>query len=307
LIGFAEEGDPVIFDALVRNVGVIVNDFSETTTLGVSGLEVRRMGIGADSGVPAHALEWAFERGINFFYWGSRRRPGMRQAIRTLAATQREKMVIALQTYDPTGLVLERTFLQGLNALAIDYADVFILGMRNGPVPRRILDKALALQERGYARHLCVSAHDRSAYRPHLEAKIFDLIMVRYNAAHRGAERDVFPLLARLEREDRPGVICYNATRWGHLFDPRWMPPGERLPSPTDLYRYALSNPGIEMVLTAPETIQQLEENVKTLEMGPVSDEERAWLERIGDRVHALNPSSNFDFVFQALGPSRKR
>ena len=179
---------------------MIVNEIAETTTLGASGLGVRRMGIGSDSGVPADALEWAFERGINFFYWGSRRRPGMKQAIRRLARKQREKMVIALQTYDPTGLVLGRTFTQGLRALAIDYADVLILGMRNGPIPQRILDKAVELKERGLAKHLCVSAHDRSAYRRHLEARIFDLIMVRYNAAHRGADRDVFPLL----EEHRP-------------------------------------------------------------------------------------------------------
>jgi aryl-alcohol dehydrogenase-like predicted oxidoreductase len=282
----------------------IVNDFSETITLGASGLEVRRMGIGADAGVPDRALEWAFERGINFFYWGSRRRPGMKQAIRKLARKQREKIIIALQTYDYTGLALGRTFARGLRDLEIDYADVFILGMRNGPVPRRILDKALALRERGLARHLCVSAHDRTAYRQHLDSKIFDLIMVRYNAAHRGAERDVFPLLGP---EGRPGVICYNSTRWGHLFDPRWMPRGERLPRPTDLYRYVLTNPSVQMVLTAPETIEQLQENVKTLEMGPLSEEERSWLERIGDHVHARNPSSNFDFLFQTLGPSRKR
>jgi len=281
-----------------------MNDFDEYTTLGASGLEVKKMGIGADAGISAHALEWAFEHGINFFYWGSRRHPGMKKAIRKLARKQREKMVIALQTYDYTGLALERTFMRGLKALEIDYADVFILGMRNGPVPQRILDKALALKERGVAKHLCVSAHDRSAYRQHLDSKIFDLIMVRYNAAHRGAEQDVFPLLGH---EGRPGVICYNSTRWGHLFDPRWMPPGERRPSPTDLYRYVLSNPNVEMVLTAPKTHEQLKQNVKTLEMGPVSEEERTWLEKIGDHVHALNPSTNFDFVFQALGPSRER
>jgi aryl-alcohol dehydrogenase-like predicted oxidoreductase len=281
-----------------------MNDFGETTTLGASGLQVKKMGIGADAGISARALEWAFERGINFFYWGSRRRPGMKEAIRKLAQKQREKMVIALQTYDYTGLALKRTFLQGLRTLDIDYADVFILGMRNGPVPQRILDKAVALKEMGSVKHLCVSAHDRSAYQRHLDSKVFDLIMVRYNAAHRGAEQDVFPLLGD---EGRPGVICYNSTRWGHLFDSRWMPQGERLPRPTDLYRYVLSNPNVEMVLTAPKTHEQLEQNVKTLEMGPVSEEERAWLERIGDHVHALNPSTNFDFVFEALGPPRKR
>jgi aryl-alcohol dehydrogenase-like predicted oxidoreductase len=149
-----------------------------------------------------------------------------------------------------------------------------------------------------------VSAHDRSVFRHHLDQEVFDLIMVRYNAAHRGAESDVFPWL---DRAERPGVICYNATRWGHLFDPRWMPPGGRLPRSVDLYRYVLSNPKIEMVLTAPETFEQLEENMKALEMGPVSAEEKAWLEAIGDQVRALSPSTNFDFVLQALGPGRRR
>ncbi len=281
-----------------------MNDFKHHTTLGTSGLEVGRMGIGADAGIPADALEWAFERGVNYFYWGSRRRPGMRGAIRKLAKRQREKMVIALQTYDYTGLALGQTFTQGLRALEIDYADVLILGNRNGSVPRRILDKALALQERGLAKHLCVSAHDRSAFRKHLDSGIFDLIMLRYSAADRGAEQDVFPLL---EREGRPGVICYNSTRWGHLFDPRWIPQGERLPSPSDLYRYVLSSPSIDMVLTAPATSAQLEENLKTLEMEFVSAEERAWLEKVGDHVHARSPSANFDFLFQARGPSAKR
>ena len=281
-----------------------MSNFSGYTTLGASGLEVSKMGIGADAGIPARALEWAFERGINYFYWGSRRRPGMKEAIRKLAASRREKMVIALQTYDYTGLALRQTFTQGLRALAIDYADVLILGNRNGPVPRRILDKALALKERGLARHLCVSAHSRSAFRQHLDSKNFDLIMVRYNAAHRGAEQDVFPLLGE---PGRPGVLCFNSTRWGHLFDPRWIPQDEKPPRPIDLYRYVLSNPNIDMVLTAPQTIQQLEENLSTLEMGPVSEEERAWLERIGYHVHALSPSANFDFLFQARGPGPRR
>ena len=281
-----------------------MSDFREPITLGASGLEVRRMGVGADAGISARALEWAFERGIDYFYWGSRRRPGMKQAIRNLATSHREKMVIALQTYDYTGLALGRTFLQGLKALEIDYADVFILGMRNSPVPQRILDQALALKERGVVKHLCVSAHDRSVYRRHLDAKIFDLIMVRYNAAHRGAEQEVFPLLGQ---EGRPGVICYNSTRWGHLFDPRWMPGDVEPPSPTDLYRYVLSNPSIDMVLTAPATMEQLRENLRTLEMGPVSADERARLERIGDHLRALSPSARFDFLFQGRGPRRKR
>ncbi|MEW6440186.1 MAG: hypothetical protein AB1640_04550 [bacterium] len=277
-----------------------MKNFTEPVVLGASGLRVARMGIGADSGVPSRALEWAFEQGVNYFYWGSRRKQGMRDAIRTLAPRCRERMVIALQTYDYTGLVMEQTFFRGLRQLKIDQADVFILGMRNGPVPRRILDRALRLKEKGLARHLCISAHNRAAYREHLSRGAFDLVMVRYNAAHRGAEKEVLPLVGGA---NGPGVICYNSTRWGHLFDPRWMPPGEQAPDPVDLYQYVLSNPAIHMVLTAPQTLDQLKSNLRVLERGPLTEEERARLEKIGDHVHALNPSSNFDFMFQSRGP----
>ena len=46
-----------------------MSEFGDPVVLGASGLEVQRMGIGADSGISAAAPEWASERGINYFYW----------------------------------------------------------------------------------------------------------------------------------------------------------------------------------------------------------------------------------------------
>lgn len=274
-------------------------------TLGRSGIRTRRMGIGADHGLGSRALQWGFERGFNYFYWGSRRTAGMREAIRQLAPRHREEMVIALQTYDATGYAMGLTFQRGLHQLGIDYADVLILGKRDGPVPRRIEDRALALREAGLVNHLCVSAHDRRAYRVHLERGIYDLIMVRYNCAHPGAEREVFPLLEGME--PRPGVIAYNSTRWGHLFDPAWMPEGEATPEPTHLYRHALSHPAVDMVLTAPKTQEQLESNLRALSLGTLSDEERRWLERVGAHVHELSPNTPWDFLGQRRAPPQTR
>jgi len=275
----------------------------DTITLGRSGLRTRPMGIGSDAGLSASALEWAFEQGINYFYWGTSRTAGMREAIRHLAPSHREEMVIALQSYDVTGLAMDFAFRRGLRQLNLDYADVLILGKRDGPVPQRIQDKVLALKDAGLVKHLCISAHNRRAYESHLASGIYDIIMVRYNCAHPGAEKEVFPLLDAME--SRPGVIVYNSTRWGHLFDPAWMPEGERTPEPTHLFRHALSNPAVDMVLTAPATQAQLEGNLKALEQGPLSPEEADWLARIGEHVHVLNPNTTWDFLFQ--GPPRKK
>jgi len=280
-----------------------MTDSPDTITLGRSGLRTRPMGIGSDAGLDAHALEWAFERGINYFYWGTRRTPGMREAIRKLAPAHRAEMVIALQSYDVTGLGMDFAFHRGLRQLGLEYADVLILGKRDGPVSRRIEDKILALKEAGLVKNLCISAHNRQAYEAHLARGIYDIIMVRYNCAHPGAEKEIFPLLDAME--SRPGVIVYNSTRWGHLFDSAWMPEGERTPEPTHLYRHALSHPTVDMVLTAPETQAQLEGNLKSLEQGALRPDEAEWLARVGEHVHVLNPNTTWDFLFQ--GPPRPK
>ncbi|MDH5672300.1 MAG: hypothetical protein OEZ06_09135 [Myxococcales bacterium] len=274
------------------------NDFLEPRLLGRSGLVCARMGIGSDQGLDADSLCWAFERGINYFYWGSRRTPGMREAIVSLSPSHREQLVVAVQSYDPTGLLLPRTFRRGLSELGLDYADVLILGKRDGEVSSRIEKAVLALKDAGLVRTLCVSAHDRSMFARHLARGIYDLIMVRYNCAHPGAEREVFPLIDAMEQP--PGVIVYNATRWGQLFDPAFMPSGEVTPEPTHLYRHALSHRRVDMVLTAPATRAQLAQNLEALEKGPLDDDERAWLARVGRHVHGLSPNSRWDFLFRA-------
>lgn len=277
-----------------------MTDFNDKTTLGSSQLRTARMGIGSDAGIDAGSLEWAFERGINYFYWGTRRTEGMQRAIHTLAPRRRDEMIIALQSYDITGLATGATFRRGLRQLKLDYADVLILGKRDRPVPRRIEEQALALKEAGLVKHICVSAHDRSNYKAHLASGIYDLIMVRYNCAQNGAETDVFPLLDAMD--EPPGLLIYNSTRWGNLFDPAWMPEGEPTPKPTHLYRHALSHPSVNMVLMSPQNRQQLEDNLEALEQGPLDDDERAWLARIGKHVSTRSPNTNWDFLFPSRG-----
>jgi aryl-alcohol dehydrogenase-like predicted oxidoreductase len=114
----------------------------------------------------------------------------------------------------------------------------------------------------------------------------FDIIMVRYNAAHRGAEREVFPKLD--EATPRPGVVSYTATRWGYLVNPKFTPPGMKTPTAADCYRFALTNPNVDLCLSGPASREQLEANLRALELGPLSDEEMRWMKAVGDHVHRL-------------------
>jgi hypothetical protein len=66
--------------------------------LGRTGLAVGRLGISASYGVPGDALERAFERGVNYIYWGSRRTASFGDGLKRLRP-QRDKFVLVIQSY----------------------------------------------------------------------------------------------------------------------------------------------------------------------------------------------------------------
>src|SRR5579871_6228470 len=70
----------------------------DTRTLGRTGLEVGRLGMAASFGVPAKSVERAFERGVNYLYWGTFRRGPFGQALRNLKP-RRDRMILVLQSY----------------------------------------------------------------------------------------------------------------------------------------------------------------------------------------------------------------
>lgn len=266
--------------------------FSEPVTLGRTGLRVGRLGVGASYGVPAAPLERAFhEHGMNYFYWGSMRRHGMRDAIRSISRTNRDDLVVVLQSYDRTGVLMRPLHERGLRALGIDRADVLLLGWHDSYPSRRVIDAAMGLKEDGLIRFIAVSGHERSLYARYADearrdpaAFPFDILMFRYNAAHRGAESEIFPHLD--EGTERPGVTCYTATRWGKLLDPRKMPSGERPLTAAECYRFVLSNPKVDLCMTGPRNAAQLEAACAALAAGPLDEDEMERVRRIGDHVH---------------------
>lgn len=66
--------------------------FESRIELGRSGLRVSRLGLGSSFKAPTSSYREAFERGVNYFYWGSVRRSLMGDAIREIARDQREDL-----------------------------------------------------------------------------------------------------------------------------------------------------------------------------------------------------------------------
>jgi aryl-alcohol dehydrogenase-like predicted oxidoreductase len=258
--------------------------FDERVTLGRSGLSVGPLGVAGGYGVGAKALLRAFDRGVNYWYHGSRRAAGMRAAIRELVASgRRDQLVVVLQSYSRWAGLLETMLARGLKQAGLEYADVLLLGWYNHGVGPAVLERCERLREKGMFRQLAVSGHHRPSFVTYAADPRYSVLHLRYNAANSGAERDVFPALPR---ENRPGIVVYTATRWRKLLDPRCMPPGETPLRAADCYRFVLGNPDVQVCMTGPADDAQMDEALSALAVGPLTADEDRRVRRIGQHVH---------------------
>jgi aryl-alcohol dehydrogenase-like predicted oxidoreductase len=170
-----------------------------------------------------------------------------------------------------------------LRTLSVDYLDVFQLYWlgRMSFFTGAVQEELYRLREEGKARLVGASIHDRPRAGKLAGASILDLLMIRYNAAHPGAEQDIFPHLVRR----RPAMIAYTATAWRRLLRaPRgWT---GRLPTAGDCYRFCLTSPHVDVVLSGPRSVTELRENLAALDKGPLSAGEMEFLREFGRAVH---------------------
>ncbi|HMA95919.1 MAG TPA: aldo/keto reductase [Polyangiaceae bacterium] len=258
-------------------------DFSKRVELGRTGLQVSRLGLGAGYGVSQQACQRAFERGLNYWFWGSARTPGMAQAIRSLGSAHRSDLVIVLQCYVRVPSLIRKSVERGLAALNTDYADVLLLGWYDRVPSPKAMDVVEDLRRRGRFRHLALSTHRRSLVPELLPEGRYDAFHIRYNAAHTGAERDIFP---SLPQQRAPGIVAFTCTRWGDLLNPQKMPPGEEPLSATDCYRFALTSPHVAVATCGPKNDEELEQALRVLDSGPLGEAELERVRRIGRHVY---------------------
>jgi aryl-alcohol dehydrogenase-like predicted oxidoreductase len=254
--------------------------------LGRTGIEVGRLGLASSYGAPATAVEQAFDHGINYFYWGSIRRNSFGDGLRALAP-HRDRFLLVTQSYSRMASLIGPSLERALRALRFDYTDALLLGLWNGAPPPRILDACRKLRERGLVRYLAVSTHNRPLIAHLAPDPQFDIFHVRYNAVHRGAEREVFP---QLLAHNPPGLVSFTATSWRQLLGHRRIPPGEKIPTAADCYRFVLTQPAVNICMTGPSNAQQFEEALEALRLGPMPEDEQQWMRRVGDAIYGKPP-----------------
>jgi len=258
----------------------------EKRMLGTTGIEVSRIGISSSFGADAAVYREAFERGCNYFTWGTFIR-GRSSEFRTFmqqisAAGKREELVLGLLSYSHSGFLGEFFLKSALRKLGTDYIDGLILGYFSKRPPQRLIDWGLSLKERGIVRAIGITTHNRDIVAPLAAEGIIDYFHFRYNAIHRGAEQDVFPLLD----SPCPGLISFTATSWGKLLNQKKMLPGINAPSAGDCYRFVLARKEIDICMMGVKDRMMLYENFRALEKGAMSQEELENMKTIGDHLY---------------------
>ncbi|HSW38426.1 MAG TPA: aldo/keto reductase [Acidobacteriota bacterium] len=259
------------------------------SVLGKTGIKVCRMGLSGTYRPGRETVHHAREKGIDlFFCYGFDTQ--MIGALREMLRNERDGIVIVTGAYNLLcgHLNLRRTLEKRLRRLKTDYIDVFLfLGVtKPSHCPPELIEEMQRFKEEGKARAIGVSCHDRRFVGQLALDGAIDVVMMRYNAAHRGAEEEVFPFL----EAHNPGLISYTATRWRRLLRrPRGWPREKPVPSAAQCYRFVLSRPEVNVCLTAPSNIRHLEENLRALDQGPLSPDEDAFMREFGDAVHSAH------------------
>lgn len=230
----------------------------------------------------------ALEQGVNYWNWCGYL-DGMGEAIQQLGP-RRKDIVVAVQLEAREGTAAQRELETRLKQLKTDYLDVVTFYyVESSQEWRQLLAPGGALKalqnakQQGLLRMMGLTTHQRALAAEVLRSRLLDLLMVRYNAAHRGAETEIFPLAHEL----RSPLVTFTALRWKGLLkrtreDPRgFIPPGAR-----EWYRFVLSRPEVSVVLMAPNDRTELVENLRLLrDWRKPGAEELALLREHGDRV----------------------
>jgi aryl-alcohol dehydrogenase-like predicted oxidoreductase len=290
--------------------------------LGKTGLQVSPLGIGGGAGISSENLLYAFERGINYFFFSSDMHHFAYQrsaeALRTLCgqgSAVRDRVVLATVSYVNHPDKLPGVLIDQFAELGIDYIDVFHWGwITDDYEVLPLMKSALKLKEpsaytrmirqvqamhrqqseqaqqvneellkRGLARAVGMSFHSRVAARTWM--RNLDVLMLRYNLAHLGIEEDVVPFLFGDKARD-PGIVVFNVAHEGvrsfHQPPPGYPTDGP-VPSIPDCYRFALSNPWVDVVLAGLSNRAEIDLALAAVEQGCMSAQECAFMRRYGN------------------------
>jgi predicted aldo/keto reductase-like oxidoreductase len=304
--------------------------------LGRTDLTVSCLGLGGGGGISSKDTLYAFDRGINYFFYSSDLHhffyKEMSEALRQLCGRRssvREKVVLATVTYIKNPEVAISALYDQFADLKLDYIDVFFWGWigtnddlalsnclklspdlrgRNS-VYQRTIDRLFTTSERlkkmGAVRYVGASFHDLDLAQQWLDSSLLDVVMVRHNVAHRSAQDKVFSHIDA-KNPQRPGIVTFKST--GSHSGALWLPPPGLpkdcwKPTVPDFYRYSLSQNCVDICLTGLTGREQINAAIEGIYKGKLTATEINYLNLYGN-LHcgklSINQLTSEQLFYQA-------
>jgi HEAT repeat protein len=237
------------------------------------------VGLSGHYGLPEAGFVRAAEAGVNLFFWEPNYLTLTAFAGR-LPPSERNALHFIAGTFEADGDRVRRDAERALRALNVEQLRFFFLfWVRSW---RRVSDDVRgtleALVRQGQVQTYSLSTHDRALTVEALQSG-WNPVMVRHSAAHRGTEQHIFPLAAALG----VGLITFNNTCYGRLLRGQT---GHPAVSAADCYRFSLAQPGVSACLSAPATLEQLEDTLAVVRDPALPLDRRDDLERLGAALY---------------------
>ncbi|MBE9009762.1 aldo/keto reductase [Pseudanabaenaceae cyanobacterium LEGE 13415] len=249
-----------------------------------NGIPASRLGFASQYTQDPTCIGAAFEAGINYFFDYQLPKEPIRHELRSLLAAHREATLYTVGSETRQVQTLRQQLEAIRQALQIDVIDIFFAEYLS---PTDTADEIKATIEelhnwkaQGLIRYVGVTTHHRPTGLAVVEQQLCDVLMHRYNMAHRKAETDLFPAA----QAAKIPVIAFTCTRWGTLLTQQ--PNDTRTPTAAECYRFALNHPAVCLALTSPRDRAQLTENLQVLDAPSFSAEKIEHWRVYGDFIY---------------------
>ena len=264
----------------------------------INGKPASVLGLAAHAEPSPRCIERAFYAGINFFFFYG---PGHKEFVaelKPIAQSRRDDTILASGSGARTTSGLKTARRKILSAIGGDALDIFFAEYVNPDDDvdeifgeGGVLDELQRWKADGVIRYAGATAHDRKLAKRLAEDPRVDVLMHRFNMAHRKAATEVFPAANGAQTP----VIAFTATRWGTLLKQQvdWSGPP---PTAVDCYRFCLAQPAVRLVLTAPKSVAELDENLAVMRLPPMSDQDCNHWERYGEFVYLQGRGGSHSF-----------
>jgi aryl-alcohol dehydrogenase-like predicted oxidoreductase len=262
-----------------------------------SGALASRLGLAAHPQQHARdCIRRAFANGINYFFFYGAGHTSFVHELKKLSGSHRDEIIIATGSGARKRNGLQAVRRRLTTAVHTEFLDVFFAeyihpgdDLATIFAAGGVLDQLQEWKTRGWIRLAGASVHDRDLAERLARDQRVDVLMHRFNMAHRKAADRVFPVAL----QHQTPIVAFTATRWGTLLQPHPSWP-HASPTAADCYRYCLTHPAVRLVLTSPRTGAELDENLGVLAAKSMTRRELARWEQFGDLVYG-NGAERFE------------